>query len=68
VFRRGSPAVSAPSSIGWWSDCDRAFDIVNLRLDVPTLKGALEKTPSFMSFEVTTDTALAGRPARKERR
>lgn len=50
MFRRGSPAVSAPSSIGWWSDCDRAFDIVNLRLDVPTLKGAPEKTPSFMRF------------------
>ena len=33
---------------------DRAFDIVRLRLDVPTLKGALEKTPSFMSFEVTS--------------
>jgi ferredoxin len=33
---------------------DRAFDIVKLRLDVPTLKGALEKTPSLMSFEVTS--------------
>lgn len=25
---------------------DRPSDIVNLKLDVPTLKGALEKTPS----------------------
>jgi len=33
---------------------DRPFDIVKLRLEVPTLKGALEKTPSFMSFEVTS--------------
>lgn len=29
-------------------------DFVNLRLEVPTVKGALEKTPSFMSFEVTS--------------
>jgi Pyruvate/2-oxoacid:ferredoxin oxidoreductase delta subunit len=33
---------------------DRPFDIVNLRLEVPTLKGALEKTPSHMTFEVTS--------------
>lgn len=33
---------------------DRPFDIVNLKLEVPTLKGALEKTPSHMSFEVTS--------------
>lgn len=33
---------------------DRPFDVVNLRLDVPTLKGALEKTPSHMTFEVTS--------------
>jgi hypothetical protein len=32
---------------------DRPFDVVNLRLKVPTLKGALEKTPSHMNFEVT---------------
>lgn len=32
---------------------DRPFDIVRLRLDVPTLKGALQKAPSFLSFEVT---------------
>jgi len=29
-------------------------DFINLRLEVPTVKGALEKTPSFMSFEVTS--------------
>ena len=33
---------------------DRPFDIVSLKLEVPTLKGALEKTPSHMSFEVTS--------------
>jgi len=33
---------------------ERPFDIVNLKLEVPTLKGALEKTPSHMTFEVTS--------------
>jgi NAD-dependent dihydropyrimidine dehydrogenase PreA subunit len=33
---------------------DRPFDIVNLKLEVPTLKGALEKTPSHMTFEVVS--------------
>lgn len=33
---------------------DRPYDFINLRLEVPTVKGALEKTPSFMSFEVTS--------------
>jgi len=33
---------------------DRPFDIVNLKLEVPTLKGALEKTPSHMTFEATS--------------
>ena len=28
--------------------------MVNLKLEVPTLKGALEKTPSHMTFEVTS--------------
>lgn len=32
----------------------RPFDIVNLKLEVSTLKGALEKTPSHMNFEVTS--------------
>ena len=33
---------------------DQPYDIVNLQLSVPTVKGAMEKTPSFMSFEVTS--------------
>jgi NAD-dependent dihydropyrimidine dehydrogenase PreA subunit len=33
---------------------DQAFDIVNLKLEVPTLKGLMEKTPAYMSFEVTS--------------
>jgi Pyruvate/2-oxoacid:ferredoxin oxidoreductase delta subunit len=33
---------------------DRPFDVVNLKLEVPTLKGALEKAPSHMIFEVTS--------------
>jgi NAD-dependent dihydropyrimidine dehydrogenase PreA subunit len=33
---------------------DRPFDFVNLRLEVPTVKGALEKTPAFMTFEITS--------------
>jgi len=33
---------------------DRPYDFVHLNLEVPTVKGALEKTPSFMSFEVTS--------------
>jgi len=32
----------------------RPYDIVNLQLHVPTVQGATEKTPSFMSFEVTS--------------
>jgi len=33
----------------------KPFDIVNLRLEVPTVKGARQKAPSFMSFEVTSE-------------
>lgn len=33
---------------------DRPYDFVNLHLEVPTVKGALQQTPSFMSFEVTS--------------
>lgn len=33
---------------------DRPYDVVNLQLHVPTVQGAMEKTPSFMSFEVTS--------------
>jgi NAD-dependent dihydropyrimidine dehydrogenase PreA subunit len=34
---------------------DRPFDIVNLRLEVPTVKGARQKAPSYMVFEVTSE-------------
>jgi NAD-dependent dihydropyrimidine dehydrogenase PreA subunit len=33
---------------------DQPYDIVNLRLAVPTVQGARQKTPSFMSFEITS--------------
>lgn len=33
---------------------DRPFDVANLKLEVPTLKGALERTPSHMNFEVAS--------------
>jgi NAD-dependent dihydropyrimidine dehydrogenase PreA subunit len=33
---------------------ERPFDIVNLRLEVPTVKGLLEHTPAYMSFELTS--------------
>lgn len=33
---------------------DRPYDIVSVSLSTPTVKGALENTPSFMSFEVTS--------------
>jgi len=32
----------------------RPYDVVNLQLHVPTVQGSMEKTPSFMSFEVTS--------------
>ena len=32
----------------------RPYDLVNLHMEVPTVQGTLEKTPSFMSFEVTS--------------
>jgi len=31
-----------------------SYDFVNLRLDIPTVRGVALKTPSFMSFEVTS--------------
>ena len=34
---------------------DQPYDIVDLRLEVPTLKGARQKAPSFMTFEVTSE-------------
>jgi len=33
---------------------DRPFDIVDLRLEVPTVKGLSEKTPAYMTFEITS--------------
>jgi NAD-dependent dihydropyrimidine dehydrogenase PreA subunit len=33
----------------------RPFDIVKLLLEVPTVKGARQKAPSYMSFEVTSE-------------
>lgn len=33
---------------------DRPYDIVRLRFEVPTVKGAMEHAPSFVSFEVTS--------------
>jgi NAD-dependent dihydropyrimidine dehydrogenase PreA subunit len=33
---------------------DRPFDIENLQLHVPTLKGLMENTPAYMDFEVTS--------------
>jgi NAD-dependent dihydropyrimidine dehydrogenase PreA subunit len=38
------------------------FDIVNLRLEVPTVKGARQKAPSFMTFEVTSERQEAVAP------
>jgi len=32
----------------------RPYDIINMKLEVPTVKGSLEKAPSFMTFEVTS--------------
>jgi NAD-dependent dihydropyrimidine dehydrogenase PreA subunit len=33
---------------------DKPVDIINLKLEVPTVKGHMEKAPAFMSFEVTS--------------
>ena len=33
---------------------DRPYDFINVQLNTPTVKGALEKTPSSMVFEVTS--------------
>lgn len=33
----------------------KPYDIVNLQLNVPTVKGARQKAPAFMSFEVTSE-------------
>jgi ferredoxin len=34
---------------------NRPFDVVNLRLEVPTVKGAKQKAPSYMTFEVASE-------------
>jgi NAD-dependent dihydropyrimidine dehydrogenase PreA subunit len=34
---------------------DKPYDIVALKLEVPTVKGARQKAPSFMSFELTSE-------------
>jgi NAD-dependent dihydropyrimidine dehydrogenase PreA subunit len=34
---------------------NKPFDVVNVRLEVPTVKGARQKAPSYMSFEVTSE-------------
>jgi NAD-dependent dihydropyrimidine dehydrogenase PreA subunit len=41
---------------------DKPFDIVNLKLEVPTVKGARQKAPSFMSFELTSEDQQAVAP------
>jgi hypothetical protein len=38
------------------------FDIVHLRREVATVKGARQKAPSFMSFEVTSEHQEAVAP------
>jgi len=40
----------------------KPFDIVKLRLEVPTVKGARQKAPSYMSFEVTSERQEAIAP------
>ncbi|HSO40729.1 MAG TPA: hypothetical protein VLT33_49725, partial [Labilithrix sp.] len=34
---------------------NKPFDVVRLRLEVPTVKGAKQKAPSYMTFEVTSE-------------
>lgn len=34
---------------------DQAYDIVNLHLEVPTVKGARQHAPSYMTFELTSE-------------
>lgn len=41
---------------------DKPFDIVNLHLQIPTLKGAAQKAPSYMVFEVTSEQQEAVEP------
>jgi len=34
---------------------DQPYDVVNVRLEVPTVKGARQKAPSYMTFEITSE-------------
>lgn len=34
---------------------NKPFDVVKLQFEVPTVKGARQKAPSYMSFEVTSE-------------
>lgn len=34
---------------------EQPYDVVNLRLEVPTVKGARQKAPSYMTFEITSE-------------
>jgi ActR/RegA family two-component response regulator len=34
---------------------NKPFDVVKLRLEVPTVKAARQKAPSYMTFEVTSE-------------
>jgi len=33
---------------------EKPYDFINLRMEVPTVQGAMQKTPSFMAFDVTS--------------
>ncbi|CQD03583.1 hypothetical protein BN000_00591 [Mycobacterium europaeum] len=41
---------------------DHPYDIVKLRLEVPTVKGTRAKAPSYMTFEVASETQEAVDP------
>ena len=41
---------------------DKPFDVVNVKLEVPTVKGARQGAPSFMSFEITSESQADIRP------
>ena len=34
---------------------DQPYDVVNVQLQVPTVKGARQKAPSYMTFEITSE-------------
>ena len=41
---------------------DKPFDVVNLKLEVPTVRGARQGAPSLMSFEITSEAQADIRP------